>query len=39
MISALLDAGLDQSGAANAIKAGLGAVKGSGGGEKRETKE
>ncbi|KAM0748330.1 exocyst complex component, exo70 subunit [Meredithblackwellia eburnea MCA 4105] len=37
LVSALLDAGIDQSGAAGAIKAGIGAVKG--GGEKRETKD
>lgn len=37
LVSALLDAGTDQSGAAGAIKAGIGAVKG--GGEKRETKD
>lgn len=37
LVSAILDAGIDQSGAAGAIKAGIGAVKG--GGEKRETKD
>lgn len=37
LVSALLDAGIDQSGAAGAIKAGIGAVKG--GVEKRETKD
>lgn len=42
LVSALLDAGLDQGGAAGAIKAGLGAVKGgglAGASEKRETKD
>ncbi|KAI5475476.1 exocyst complex component, exo70 subunit [Pseudohyphozyma bogoriensis] len=39
LVSALLDAGIDQSGAAGAIKAGIGAVAGKGGGEKRETKD
>lgn len=39
LVSALLDAGLDQSGAAGAIKAGIGAVKGGGGTERRETKD
>lgn len=37
LISALLDAGSDTSGAVGAIKAGIGAVKG--GGEKRENKD
>lgn len=37
LISALLDAGTDTSGAVGAIKAGIGAVKG--GGEKRENKD
>ncbi|GAA5914658.1 hypothetical protein JCM6882_003594 [Rhodosporidiobolus microsporus] len=40
LVSALLDAGFaDQSGAAGALKAGLGAVKGAGGTERRETKD
>lgn len=40
LVSALLDAGFaDQSGAAGALKAGLGAVKGGGGTERRETKD
>jgi hypothetical protein len=38
LVSALLDAGLDQSGAAGAIKAGIGAVKGVGT-ERRELKD
>lgn len=39
-MSALLDAGFaEQSGAAGALKAGLGAVKGAGGTERRETKD
>jgi hypothetical protein len=37
LVSTLLDAGIDSSGAAGAIKAGIGAVKG--GGDKRETKD
>ena len=37
LVSALLDAGPDSSGAVGAIKAGIGAVKG--GGEKRENKD
>ncbi|KPV77764.1 uncharacterized protein RHOBADRAFT_41762 [Rhodotorula graminis WP1] len=40
LVSALLDAGFaEQSGAAGALKAGLGAVKGGGGTERRETKD
>ncbi|GAA5839096.1 hypothetical protein JCM11251_003675 [Rhodosporidiobolus azoricus] len=40
LVSALLDAGFaEQSGAAGALKAGLGAVKGAGGTERRETKD
>ncbi|GAA5934161.1 hypothetical protein JCM1841_004654 [Sporobolomyces salmonicolor] len=40
LVSALLDAGLaEQSGATSAIKAGIGAVKGTGGTERRETKD
>ncbi|KWU44036.1 hypothetical protein RHOSPDRAFT_18615 [Rhodotorula sp. JG-1b] len=40
LVSALLDAGFaDQTGAAGAIKAGIGAVKGTGGTERRETKD
>ncbi|GAA6014027.1 hypothetical protein JCM8202_005117 [Rhodotorula sphaerocarpa] len=40
LVSALLDAGFaEQTGAAGAIKAGIGAVKGSGGTERRETKD
>ncbi|KAK4057193.1 exocyst complex component exo70 [Microbotryomycetes sp. JL221] len=38
LVSAMLDAGLDQSGAAGAIKAGIGAVKGVGT-ERRELKD
>ncbi|BGP00109.1 Exocyst complex component, exo70 subunit [Rhodotorula toruloides ATCC 204091] len=40
LVSALLDAGFaEQSGAAGALKAGLGAVTGGGGTERRETKD
>ncbi|POY75704.1 hypothetical protein BMF94_1327 [Rhodotorula taiwanensis] len=40
LVAALLDAGFaEQTGAAGAIKAGIGAVKGSGGTERRETKD
>ncbi|GAA5957033.1 hypothetical protein JCM21900_001761 [Sporobolomyces salmonicolor] len=40
LVSALLDAGLaEQGGATSAIKAGIGAVKGTGGTERRETKD
>ncbi|GAA5917741.1 hypothetical protein JCM5296_000956 [Sporobolomyces johnsonii] len=40
LVSALLDAGLaEQSGATSAIKAGIGAVKGTGGTERRDTKD
>ncbi|GAA5966551.1 hypothetical protein JCM8115_006864 [Rhodotorula mucilaginosa] len=40
LVSALLDAGFaEQTGAAGAIKAGIGAVKGTGGTERRETKD
>ncbi|GAA5981638.1 hypothetical protein JCM11641_003926 [Rhodosporidiobolus odoratus] len=40
LVSALLDAGFaEHSGAAGALKAGLGAVKGAGGTERRETKD
>ncbi|GAA5878999.1 hypothetical protein JCM3774_004463 [Rhodotorula dairenensis] len=40
LVAALLDAGFaEQTGAAGAIKAGIGAVKGTGGTERRETKD
>ncbi|GAA6058929.1 hypothetical protein JCM10212_002881 [Sporobolomyces blumeae] len=40
LVGSLLDAGLaDQSGATSAIKAGIGAVKGAGGTERRDTKD